>query len=76
MRTLKKFLITVLVICFIGVAAIAGTGYWFFAYALPEVMQSAEQEWDAQRRIDLEKEEKIRCAKMSQKERRDAWECP
>lgn len=75
MKKLKKFLTVVLVTCFIGVAGVAGAGYWFFAHALPEVMQEAEREWDAQRMIDLEKEEKIRCAKMSRKERRDAWEC-
>ncbi|MBI5798349.1 MAG: hypothetical protein HZB10_00250 [Candidatus Yonathbacteria bacterium] len=75
MKKLKKFLLVALIVCAVGATGVAAAGYWFFAYALPEAMQNAEQEWDAQRMIDLEKEEKIRCAKMSRKERRDAWEC-
>lgn len=76
MNKLKKFFLIVLTVSVVGTMGIAATGYWFFAYALPEVMHEAEIELDAQRRIDIEKAEKIRCAKMSSKERRDAWWCP
>lgn len=76
MNKMKKFLLATLIVCVIGTTGIAATGYWFFTYALPEVMQEVEQELDTQRMIDLEKTEKIRCAKMSSKERRNAWWCP
>lgn len=76
MNKLKKFLLVMLTVCVVGTMGIAVAGYWFFAYALPDVMHEVEQELDTQRRIDLEKAEKIRCAKMSSKERRSAWWCP
>ena len=65
--TLKKILLTISVVLIVSATGIIGAGYWFFAYALPEVMQEVESEVDNQRRIDLyeefQKEEQQRLKK-------------